>query len=138
MLRCREARSATRGQMTKLIAHVDPTLEDYIEAAALAEGVPIDEYAGALIQVGWDGVFGFRKSDRFPRAASASRQAELRARFVELRAGLPHESAKDRHRPPPLTSEHDEQDQPLIEGDDLPVARHDKPKLLVSRTEAAG
>jgi len=138
MVRCREARSTTRGQMAKLIAHVDPTLEDYIEAAALAEGVPIDEYAGALIQVGWDAVFGFRKSDRFPRAASASRQAELRARFVELRAGLPHKSAKDRHRPPPLTSERDEQDQPLIEGDDLPVARHDKPKLLVSRTEAAG
>ena len=138
MLRCREARSATRGQMAKLIAHVDPTLEDYIEAAALAEGVPIDEYAGALIQVGWDAVFGFRKSDRFPRAASASRQAELRARFVELRAGLPHESAKDRHRPPPLTSERDEQNQPLIEGDDLPVARHDKPKLHISRTEEAG
>jgi hypothetical protein len=38
--------------MAKLIAHVDPTLEDYIEAAALAEGVPIDEYAGALLQVG--------------------------------------------------------------------------------------
>src|ERR1700687_1073109 len=124
--------------MAKLIAHVDPTLEDYIEAAALAEGVPIDEYAGALIQVGWDAVFGFRKADRFARAASASRQAELRARFVELRAGLPHASANDRHRPPPLTSERDEQDPPLIEGDDLPVARHDKPKLLVSRPEAAG
>lgn len=124
--------------MAKLIAHIDPTLEDYIEAAALAEGVPIDEYAGALIQVGWDAVFGFRKSDRLPRAASASRQAELRARFVELRAGLPHESAKDRHRPPPLTSPRDEQDQPLIEGDDLPVARHDKPKLHISRTEVAG
>src|ERR1700736_5799851 len=100
MWRCREARSATRGQMAKLIAHVDPTLEDYIEAAALAEGVPIDEYAGALIQVGWDAVFGFRKSDRFPRAASASRQAELRARFVELRASLPHEAGKNGHRHP--------------------------------------
>jgi hypothetical protein len=86
--------------MAKLIAHVDPTLEDYIEAAALAEGVPIDEYAGALIQVGWDAVFGFRKSDRFPRAASASRQAELRARFVELRASLPHEAGKNGHRHP--------------------------------------
>ena len=66
---------------------------------ALAEGVPIDEYAGALIQVGWDAVFGFRKSDRFPRAASALRQAELRARFVELRASLPHEAPKNGHRP---------------------------------------
>ncbi len=76
--------------MAKLIACVDPTLEDFIEAAARAERVPIDEYAGALLQVGWDAVFGFRRSDRFPRAAWASRQAELRARFVELRAGLPH------------------------------------------------
>src|ERR1700736_4451948 len=100
MLRCSEARSATRGQMAKLIAHVDPTLEDYIEAAALAEGVPIDEYAGALIQVGWDAVFGFRKCDRFRLAASVSRQAELRARFVELRASLPHEAGKNGHRPP--------------------------------------
>ena len=77
--------------MAKLIAHVDPTLEDYIEAAALAEGVPIDEYAGALLQVGWDAVFGVVRSERLPRAAAALRQAELRARFVELRAGLPHE-----------------------------------------------
>jgi hypothetical protein len=69
-----------------------------IEAAALAEGVPIDEHAGALIQVGWDAVFGFRKSDQFPRAASASRQAELRARFAELRATLPHGAAKNGHR----------------------------------------
>jgi len=77
--------------MAKLIAHVDPTLEDYIEAAALAEGVPIDEYAGALLQVGWDAVFGVVRSERLPRAAAALRQAELRARFVELRASLPHE-----------------------------------------------
>jgi hypothetical protein len=83
-------------QMAKLIARVDPTLEDYIEAAALAEGVPIDEYAGALIQVGWDAVFGFRNSDRFPRAASASRQAQLRSRFVELRASL-HRAAENGH-----------------------------------------
>src|SRR2546421_643486 len=40
-----------------------PTLEDYIEAAARAERVPIDEYAGALLQVGWDALFGFRKAD---------------------------------------------------------------------------
>src|SRR5437660_9531844 len=78
-------------RMAKLIAHVDPTLEDYIEAAALAEGVPIDEYAGALLQVGWDAVFGVLRSERLPRAAAALRQAELRARFVELRASLPHE-----------------------------------------------
>src|SRR3982074_1500505 len=83
-------------QMAKLIARVDPTLEDYIEAAALAEGVPIDEYAGALIQVGWDAVFGFRNSDRFPRAASAARQAQLRSRFVELRASL-HRAAENGH-----------------------------------------
>src|SRR6202521_4090783 len=138
MVRGKERGRLPGGAMAKLIAHVDPTLEDYIEAAARAERVPIDECAGALIQVGWDAVFGFRKSDRFARAASASRQAELRARFVELRAGLPHESAKDRHRPPPLTSPRDEQDQPLIEGDDLPVARHDKPNRLVSRTEPRG
>src|SRR5205809_606868 len=49
--------------MAKLIASVDPTLEDYIEAAARAERVPIDEYAGALMQVGWDAVFGFRRSE---------------------------------------------------------------------------
>ena len=40
--------------MAKLIARIDPTLQDYIEAAARAERVPIDEYAGALLQVGWD------------------------------------------------------------------------------------
>jgi hypothetical protein len=125
--------------MAKLIAHVDPTLEDYIEAAALAEGVTIDEYAGALLQVGWDAVFGFRRSERLPRAASASRQAELRARFVELRASLPHGADRYGHRPPRSeVVDADEQDQPLVEDDDLPVARHDKPKLLVSRTEAAG
>src|SRR5438132_13706013 len=101
--------------MAKLIARVDPTLEDYIEAAALAEGVPIDEYAGALLQVGWDAVFGFRRSDRLPRAASASRQAELRARFVELRAGLPHEAVKNRYRP--SISDDDDPYQPLVEGD---------------------
>jgi|ERR1700726_558161 len=138
MVRGKERGRLPGGAMAKLIAHVDPTLEDYIEAAALAERVPIDEYAGALLQVGWDAVFGFRRSDRFPRAASATRQAELRARFVELRAGLPHEVAKDRHRPPPLTSQREEQDQPSIESDDLPVARDDKPKLHISRTEVAG
>jgi len=77
--------------MAKLIARIDPTLQDYIEAAARAERVPIDEYAGALLQVGWDALFGFRRSDRLPRAAAASRQAELRARFVELRACLSHD-----------------------------------------------
>src|SRR4030081_489647 len=75
-------------QMAKLIAHVDPTLEDYIEAAALAEGVPIDEYARALLQVGLEAVFGFRKSDWFQRAARPSPHAELRARLVDLRASL--------------------------------------------------
>jgi hypothetical protein len=44
----------------KLIADVDPVLEDYIEAAA-----------------------------------SASRQAELRANFVKLRAGLTHDTAQN-------------------------------------------
>jgi len=90
--------------MAKLIASVDPTLEDYIEAAARAERVPIDEYAGALLQIGWDAVFGFRRSDRLPRAAAASRQAELRARFVKLRANLSHEAtevARDLGPPPP-------------------------------------
>ena len=85
--------------MAKLIASVDPTLEDYIEAAARAERVPIDEYAGALLQVGWDALFGFRRSDRQPRAAAASRQAELRARFVELRASLSHDRAQAAHDP---------------------------------------
>jgi hypothetical protein len=77
----------------KLIASIDIVLEDYIEAAAQAEHVPLDEYAGALIQVGWDAVFGIRRSDRLKRAASASRQAELRANFVKLRAGLTHRPA---------------------------------------------
>jgi hypothetical protein len=72
----------------KLIASVDPVLEDYIEAAAHAEQIPLDEYAGALMQVGWEAVFGSRHSDRLGRAASAARQAELRANFVKLRAGL--------------------------------------------------
>jgi hypothetical protein len=45
---------------------------------------------GALPQVGWEAVFGFRRSERLKRAASASRQAELRANFVKLRAGLTH------------------------------------------------
>lgn len=76
--------------MGKLIADIDPVLEDYIEAAAQAERIPLDEYAGALLQVGWEAVFGFRRSDRLKRAASASRQAELRANFVKLRAGLTH------------------------------------------------
>jgi len=79
----------------KLIASVDPVLEDYIEAAAQAEHVPIDEYAGALLQVGWEAVFGNRKSERLKRAASASRQAELRANFVKLRAGLTHNGSKN-------------------------------------------
>jgi hypothetical protein len=118
--------------MTKLIAHVDPTLEDYIEAAALAEGVPIDEYAGALLQVGWDAVFGFRRSDRLPRAASASRQAELRARFVELRASLPHEAA---HGYPRRwsTNDRDEWDEPPIEGDELAVRDHDEEQRVIRR-----
>ena len=81
--------------MGKLIASVDPVLEDYIEAAAQAEHVPIDEYAGALLQVGWEAVFGNRKSERLKRAASASRQAELRANFVKLRAGLTHNGSKN-------------------------------------------
>jgi hypothetical protein len=71
----------------KLIASVDPMLADYIEAAARAERVAIDEYAGALLQVGWDAVFGIRRSDRLQRAASASRQAELRASFVRIGPG---------------------------------------------------
>ncbi|HVS07003.1 MAG TPA: hypothetical protein VHK65_12705 [Candidatus Dormibacteraeota bacterium] len=79
----------------KLVADVDPTLEDYIEAAAQAEHIPLDEYAGALLQVGWEAVFGFRRSDRLKRAASASRQAELRANFVKLRASLTHNGAKN-------------------------------------------
>jgi len=79
----------------KLIASVDPVLEDYIEAAAQAEHVPIDDYAGALLQVGWDAVFGIRRSERLKRAASASRQAELRANFARVRAGLPHNAAKN-------------------------------------------
>jgi len=122
--------------MAKLIARVDPTLEDYIEAAALAEGVPIDEYAGALLQVGWDAVFGFRRSDRLPRAASASRQAELRARSVELRAGLPHEAVKNRYRPP--ISDDDDPYQPLVEGDDPNVPGHGQLNLDDPCTRVAG
>jgi hypothetical protein len=83
--------------VAKLIARVDPVLEDYIDAAARAEGVSVDDYAGALLQAGWEAVFGIRRSDRLPRAASASRQAELRARFVELRAALPHDAPKNGH-----------------------------------------
>jgi hypothetical protein len=79
--------------MGKLIASVDSVLEDYIEAAAQAEQLPIDEYAGALLQVGWDAIFGIRRSERLKRAASASRQAELRANFVKLRASLIHNAA---------------------------------------------
>jgi hypothetical protein len=124
--------------MAKLIAHVDPTLEDYIEAAALAEGVPIDEYAGALLQVGWDAVFGFRRSDRLPRAASASRQAELRARFVELRAGLPHEAPTNRYRHRPSISDDDDHEQPHVEGDDPALPAHNELNLDISRNRAAG
>jgi hypothetical protein len=80
--------------MAKLIADVDPVLEDYIEAAAQAEHIPLDEYAGALLQVGWEAVFGNRRSNRLKRAASASRQAELRANFVKLRAGLAQNAAQ--------------------------------------------
>jgi hypothetical protein len=74
--------------MARIIVDVDPALEDYIEAAARAERVSMASYAGALLQVGWDAVFGIRRSERLPRAAAASRQAELRARFTELRVGL--------------------------------------------------
>ena len=81
--------------MGKLIADVDPVLEDYIEAAAQAEHIPLDEYAGALLQVGWEAVFGFRRSERLKRAASASRQAELRANFVKLRASLTHNGTQN-------------------------------------------
>lgn len=81
--------------MGKLIASVDSVLEDYIEAAAQAEQVPIDEYAGALLQVRWEAIFGIRRSERLKRAASASRQAELRANFVKLRASLTHNGAQN-------------------------------------------
>ena len=81
--------------MGKLIADVDPVLEDYIEAAAQAEHIPLDEYAGALLQVGWEAVFGFRRSERLKRAASASRQAELRANFVKLRASMTHNGTQN-------------------------------------------
>ena len=135
----RQGRGRSPGEpMAKLIARVDPTLEDYIEAAALAEGVPIDEYAGALLQVGWDAVFGFRRSERLPRAASASRQAELRARFVELRAGLPHEAVKNRYRHRPPISDEDDPYQPLVEADDAAVPGHDQLNLDITRTRAAG
>ncbi len=80
--------------MGKLIADVDPVLEDYIEAAAQAERIPLDEYAGALLQVGWEAVFGFRRSNRLKRAASALRQAELRASFVKLRTDLAQNAAQ--------------------------------------------
>jgi hypothetical protein len=133
----REAAAIASEQMTKLIARVDPTLEDYIEAAALAEGVPIDEYAGALLQVGWDAVFGFRRSDRLPRAASASRQAELRARFVALRAGLPHGTGIYGHGRPSETADGDERAERLVETDEPAVRRHDQPNLHIARDEAA-
>ena len=81
--------------MGKLIADVDPVLEDYIEAAAQAEHISLNEYAGALLQVGWEAVFGFRRSERLKRAASASRQAELRANFVKLRASLTHNGTQN-------------------------------------------
>ena len=81
-------------RLGKLIADVDPVLEDYIEAAAQAERIPLDAYAGALLQVGWEAVFGIRRSDRLERVASASRQAELRAIFVKQRASLVHKSAE--------------------------------------------
>jgi len=83
--------------MTKLVVSIDPALEDFIEAAARAEHIPVDAYAGALLQVGWDAVFGVRGSHRLPRAAAAWRQAELRARFVRLRAGLAHEGEETGH-----------------------------------------
>lgn len=122
--------------MAKIVAHVDPTLEDYIEAAALAEGVPIDEYAGALLQVGWDAIFGFRRSKGLPKAASASRRAELRARFVELRAGLPRDALANRYRHP-TSSDDDGSDQPIVEGDDLAVPSSDQLDADVT-TRAAG
>ena len=84
-----------RATLGKLVASVDPVLEDYIEAAARAEQIPLDEYAGALIQVGWEAVFGSRRSDRLKRAASATRQAELRATFAKLRAGLTHNPSQN-------------------------------------------
>src|SRR2546426_585067 len=82
--------------MAKLIARIDPTLQDYIEAAARAERVPIDEYAGALLQVGWDALFGFRRSDRLPRAAAASRQAEGGERSYCPARGSGHKTARRR------------------------------------------
>jgi hypothetical protein len=78
----------------KLIADVDPVLEHYIEAAAQAERIRLDQYAGALLQVGWEAVFGNRRSNRLKVAASAARQAELRANFVKLRADLAHNAAQ--------------------------------------------
>lgn len=83
-----------KGVLGKLIANVDPVLEDYIEAAAQAEHVPLDQYAGALLQVGWDAIFGIRRSERLQVAVAASRKAELRANFAKLRAGL-HDNAQN-------------------------------------------
>ncbi len=51
--------------------------------------------AGALLQIGWDAVYGNRRSERLKRAASASRQAELRANFVKLRAVLAQNAAQN-------------------------------------------
>ncbi|TMF28946.1 MAG: hypothetical protein E6I25_07020 [Chloroflexi bacterium] len=81
--------------MGKLIASVDPVLEDYIEAAAQAEHVPLEQYAGALLQVGWDAMFGIRRSDRLKIASAASRRAELRANFAKLRASLTHDAEQN-------------------------------------------
>src|SRR4030081_491407 len=93
--RARREGTSWRATLGKLIADVDPVLEDYIEAAAQAEHIPLDAYAGALLQVGWEAVFGSRRSDRLKRAASATRQAELRATFVKLRAGLTHNPSQN-------------------------------------------
>jgi len=107
-----------------LFAHVDPTLEDYIEAAALAEGVPIDEYAGALLQVGWDAVFGFRG----PIGSPGRPQPYGRPNY-----GLASSSCVPASHTAVLvhgrnseTADGEEPDVRLVEADDSAVPRHDQ------------
>src|SRR3977135_1792653 len=93
--RARREGTSWRATLGKLIADVDPVLEDYIEAAAQAEHISLDAYAGALLQGGWEAVYGKQRAERLKRAASATRQAELRANFVKLRVGLAHSAAQN-------------------------------------------
>jgi len=88
----------------------------------LSGGRPIDEYAGALLQVGGTPSSASAGPIGSPGGLSLT-AGRITARFVELRAGLPHGSIG--HGRNSETADGEEPDVRLVEADDSAVPRHD-------------